>query len=1170
MSRNNNLDDQQIEIHLAKNLVRGRAHQKGDELHDTINAIRLSFPEKQLPGFMTWMTRIPKARSGALGITPVRSLRNLHRRRPQDEVPAVKEILWSALVLSQRTQTLGSYVNLSQKFARNLLTSQYDAALGALDEVDNKFGYSLWSIENRIATLQAKSGLEKQKEFTKNIKQRAKKSFAAFVAHYTSRRNEDSITLPRFATNFNRKLTAWELHDDLGAYLSYRITGDLPQDSIQLAAILRHDATASLVDLYETFLLISRHMLSLPDEESLHGEISQALSLLSPIGDNRITKLLYWFNGVTDLSSLRPIDGAASDAFWSGRYDDAIRASDVTLSQDPLDLSCMIIKARSLAYLQRETERSETLQDKMVSLLASVFGRTDNLARSILELAKLSKNYSALPIMPAVMASALLSTSTPAAQSVHALRLTQFACSSIHDPSDIIALKTERRAAYFALCEAKYGRSLAVLSAGVAAGLHVDQQTANALSREQLAEGSLQAHLEQKNFGLAYAIAQELLLDSNLIVRFAGARYSVECLLGMGKLEAAIEQIAHWCALRDSLRLVFPIRRIMDGRKLKSMRPFLKLISTPILFDLQNRLHETQDSKNNLRWSCDEFLAKNGLEHPSDIARRINEYDREQVLYFLKKICVQPVLEACRGLPTSRAIDEERINVCSLLVSLDPDNAEIYRGEIKSLATKLKIEEGVQIVDRSRVFVDDDAISRWAERELREIFDRYKEFLQTGPQSSRRDFELAVRDALTTRKPMPAQYLELPHEDNDALLIEMLEALWKEFLNNSEHGLDCFLSMRIRHGTLSGTLRGPLDDRKLITTRDEVTGTYKRNDFWISRLHVATPEQENTVDKALAWLSEKYDLLIEEQIKPVLHIRSEQHPQGVFGRSFNPFLVHAIRNDAQETSTFEDFLSLCFTMFRQQLSTDLESARVAIDGIFRTEAERIFQEVYSRLGEALDEWQYTELKNCLVTANTGAQHAMLRVADWLHLDESSDVTASFTIEQIIDIAVESALRTLRGFSPKIERILEADRRMGGTVLNEVTDIIFIALDNIYRHSKVLGQPAVQIRVKDDRASDLLSIDIESEIAGDAYSPSAEKALDDIRVLIGGDGYRTRVSVEGKSGLVKLKRIVSQYKAHALNFGFKNKDCFFLHVGMSLFHIEMQGRGELILGVEMEQ
>jgi hypothetical protein len=241
----------------------------------------------------------------------------------------------------------------------------------------------------------------------------------------------------------------------------------------------------------------------------------------------------------------------------------------------------------------------------------------------------------------------------------------------------------------------------------------------------------------------------------------------------------------------------------------------------------------------------------------------------------------------------------------------------------------------------------------------------------------------------------------------------------------------------------------------------------------------------------------------------------------------------------------------------------LESARALIDETFRNGVGRIFQELYNRLSSSLSEWQYAELKNCLVAAHTGAQHAILRVADWLHLEEFEPASISFTIEQIIDIAVESAQRTLRGFAPNISTEHDVERRMGSTVLNEVADIVFIALDNVYKHSKVSGNPWVRICVKDDRTSDLLLIDIESEVADEAYSSGAEKALDEIRALLGGEGYRTRVTAEGKSGLVKLKRIVSQHKTHSLRFGFKSKNCFFLNVGISLIHVAMQDRGELL-------
>jgi hypothetical protein len=62
----------------------------------------------------------------------------------------------------------------------------------------------------------------------------------------------------------------------------------------------------------------------------------------------------------------------------------------------------------------------------------------------------------------------------------------------------------------------------------------------------------------------------------------------------------------------------------------------------------------------------------------------------------------------------------------------------------------------------------------------------------------------------------------VPHPYHSCIIIYALAETrnqLQEFLTNPDHGLDCYLSMRIRHGTLAGQLRTPLEVEHLITQR---------------------------------------------------------------------------------------------------------------------------------------------------------------------------------------------------------------------------------------------------------------------------------------------------------------------------------------------------------------
>jgi hypothetical protein len=78
--------------------------------------------------------------------------------------------------------------------------------------------------------------------------------------------------------------------------------------------------------------------------------------------------------------------------------------------------------------------------------------------------------------------------------------------------------------------------------------------------------------------------------------------------------------------------------------------------------------------------------------------------------------------------------------------------------------------------------------------------------------------------------------LSLPKNEMDDLFQAMIINLRDEFISSAEHGLDGYLSVRIRHGTLVSQLRSPLEAANLITKKHSETGAYYSNEHWKKKL----------------------------------------------------------------------------------------------------------------------------------------------------------------------------------------------------------------------------------------------------------------------------------------------------------------------------------------------
>ena len=183
---------------------------------------------------------------------------------------------------------------------------------------------------------------------------------------------------------------------------------------------------------------------------------------------------------------------------------------------------------------------------------------------------------------------------------------------------------------------------------------------------------------------------------------------------------------------------------------------------------------------------------------------------------------------------------------------LDNNGADIYSAEVRELTSRLIIGRTKRQIEHRRVFVDTARIARGPAERFRESFNRYVALVREGLVASDvAETQRAMRKAVSG-DPDELVRLRLPRNEAMALLEFMINGIRDDFASSTEHGLDGYLSVRIRHGALAGHLRGPLEKLHLVTRREAGKISYKQNSHWQTRLAAATPEVCIRIDQRLA------------------------------------------------------------------------------------------------------------------------------------------------------------------------------------------------------------------------------------------------------------------------------------------------------------------------------
>ena len=505
---------------------------------------------------------------------------------------------------------------------------------------------------------------------------------------------------------------------------------------------------------------------------------------------------------------------------------------------------------------------------------------------------------------------------------------------------------------------------------------------------------------------------------------------------------------------------------------------------------------------------------------------------------------------------SSREIEEERIAICQWLTELDPSSKGEYLEEIVGLTKLINIQDGIRDVDSSRVYVDVEAIARWARREIQENYTRYKSLVRAGVGfGSPQNLETALKQFASGDDHAVDDYLTYPVHEGDSLLLDMLASLTNEYLTNSDYGLDAYLSMRIRHGSLSGHLRGPLEERALVVAKDGKSDRYGQNDVWLSRLSLQSDSARSSLVSAFQRFSGKYDDIINDLIQKKLQIYDTKQPEGMFRLNLteNPLLLHVIRSRIQHDTEFDDFLRLVFLCIREALQNALREVQKFISVSVKQRVDGAFEGLRSQLDDGMDRQSYVVLNSTIADVVPEVQAAIDRVAAWFSSGESEQESVVRTLDQIVDIGIEATKRARQGFSPLIDKHVSDVDVSGTSVLSEFTDILFTILDNVYVHSGNPISPNVRIIVDcyPDRNSstERLVIRVENQIAAESHNSENVNKLKRIRDQMDSGAYRKRVNLEGGTGLLKLKRLVSLDRNQTFEFGYLGEDEFFVELGL---------------------
>ncbi|BCQ60736.1 hypothetical protein PBOI14_24860 [Pseudomonas sp. Boi14] len=1048
---------------------------------------------------------------------------------------AVREICWSTALVLANSHRLVKFVGLSSDFEQLFLKGSYKACLELLDAIEAEFGVSQWLIENKIAVLQLSEGIEAQKKYVQEIKANGT-SNVPWLAYTYSRRNEDTTTYFRFVSQTIDFLN--ELEDSaLKSSLLFRALNIFPPEVESIGDILHYESNSPLVDIYTALMFVVQVVMTSDIVELKETVLQCLLAMSNKVNDPRIKRLLF-------------IAGMSTDPCQRQFVKLIVNSPAEEAPNYPVDSDWPVLwRDEAIECLNAESDIrvDGSFQKNIISDLRHIYKEGSQADEDIGRKLKDCLNYRWMSFSNVLQELLWREFSCDAVADIRS-SLIRFVNTDYLDSELLRYLPESSRDAYRQKLISEGGDSFALR-----ANLALANKDFTSFQAKDSDDGEsivlLRAELALSNhaYNDVMHICSPLLRSKSLRMRRIAARLTAYALDLNADLGPLVDFVSGSCVLDDGIVNMMPIQRCAERLDKKARKDLAGKLSTPVILSLYSKNFDDNYDKE-LSYAYEDFLIRKGLSRPSELYNIAIDLDPKELVYYLKHICIPEIMKVSTAFNGTAELQNERLAVCYLLLKYDEDNAKDYEFEIREITRSQAIRKGVRHVEQSKMSIDVAALRKWADKKLKENFLRYQALLKAGFNPAA-GFKEALLDSLSAGRPMPREFFEVPTDEASSLLKDIVYSIIQECTINPMHGLDCYLSMRIRHGALSGQLRGPLELEKIITQKKSDQESYASNEFWKEKLSALPQAVRENVDISLCMFSATYDNIIEEVTNQKIQICTKEKPGGLFNVSFTYVDIRFVATLIDGETTFDMFFDQCIDLFWRSVGTCLQRVHYNIESVLKPSLNVAFHKLQENVSAVSVGHSTAELDRAIRTAQTNAQQALEQIKDWFKLP-TPRVEPPFEMQELIDIGLQCVQRIHRDFNPVIKTEISSLPPFADA-LTTFSDIFFIIFDNIRKYSAMGDSPNIFIKIIKE-AGGIIKLLVENDVELTPDGGCNAERVESIKKIIENGSYQNSVKSEGGTGLIKLKKIIGPH--HYMDFGYSEDSKFFVEFTLTLREI----------------
>lgn len=1052
-----------------------------------LSQLRASRPPHEYPIILKALrTAAPRSSPTLFALGPRSTSELVWSREALLPLPLENELLWAKHWLAGQAGRINSFRNIAAQLQELVLSGDLYEAKDQLDGYVHSSGWSLWAVELRAALLQLADGSAAQRAWLNELQTKAVNSIPGLLFQIFGDRNDDTFSYDAIYGKCKNSFPRFEpLAPWLVDYLNYRALSYVDDPMNGFPGILSRDISSSLIDYYESIIETLTHIESDADLISLRPTAAQLVSSLLGDGfqDHRLHKLSFaLYKTFPANTEIQEQPSAPYRTLYPG-------TSEFSGSQLPADI------ASSLRQCQNEGASAYELIGKML---------------------KWGLNLRGLDIGPAVALFAIAVTSSIVQKRTLPISIALLSESICIDDITAFSEETSRHLVRAYLSQR---------------GKHLDDN-------QLLMPSSWEFQSTLPIVGLIHLWLAQLLLDAEQYEELSEvtdflrdktpywerqcAKLDVAKFAKRGYLSEAIKLLEDWFRRDYRYALEFPSDILFTGRKWSSFKD-MDPVEVGLVAHYEFEARGSAGVGYICKMACRKFMQTKMREGVSDEFESSSKSRKAQLVAFLRDVWIEQNMAMCHQFESTAQVRVERMSVLQLLLSWEGERAAEYAEAIKELTLDQTLQQGLERIDQTRVFVNESAITRWAEKELEQDYERWRKLSE--PSSEGR----AVDDLLRKYALDPENIEILKEFANgepttaDALFIDIIDRFFKRFLLDPTDGLDTYLSVRIRHGSLRGTILGPLEEQGLLySTSGFSLEAFEKH--WNDVLRLQDTDKAILLT-SMQEFSTDIRQMVDEFVDHRIQVRSSEKPDGAFAQVVSPVFAKIFAASfAEQPVTFQAFLSSGYFIFWKLIEVGLADLRKSV-------SEGLATALHDRVDKLITDLRtvgqrYLPLITTLTAVSTMTKSQCDTVAEWFQLP-SAVSGEMYQLPDAIGIAAAATRNVHRAFTTEVNitSLPDSSLPLTTSALAVLMDCLFVIFENAWKHSGMAAElPSIEMCAEFAAAPRLLTLVVRSPLSLARRQVLMGGQLDSLRTKYLGELPVELISLEGGSGFPKLARL----------------------------------------------